>query len=480
MRCHRARQRIEQLSGIISDIPENRDLNDHLNTCLSCVQYAKTEQILSNDLETLKTYNNSDSASFDTIIDQVESRLPQAAPQKSQELNIMKKIVNNISQKPRYGISMAIVIGIFLAVTLIPFKWEKTIGYRVAMAGVDKNLALDEYKMQILLDKLGIDGTEYIVDGCEKTCELTFSNLKSKNEVNILVSAFDEMGNCEIKEVKPINIDESGNIFKVINIGHHDESDFDALNNEEVSTFVVKTLTELNENCDGELYTIWVGDCDSDSQVTGGVYYSDGQTSGHIDEFGENVTISDICLQTVGVGAAASLTTYTFDEKNGLILLNKDGEKYEFDANNPEDIEKLKEFGFNFEDLSSLKCSTIDIVMRDADGKDDDHESANTAKSESDDLIPNEYSLHQNYPNPFNPSTTIKYYLRKVNTVTIEIFNNNGQKVKTLVNETQSAGEYSIIWHGTNDNGQKVASGIYMYRMTAGEFTESKKMSLLK
>jgi hypothetical protein len=94
--------------------------------------------------------------------------------------------------------------------------------------------------------------------------------------------------------------------------------------------------------------------------------------------------------------------------------------------------------------------------------------------------VPTVFALHQNYPNPFNPTTTIKYDLPKNVTVKIEIFNILGQKVRTLVNATQEAGYKSVEWNGLNDNGMRVASGQYIYRIEAGEFIKSKKMITLK
>lgn len=94
--------------------------------------------------------------------------------------------------------------------------------------------------------------------------------------------------------------------------------------------------------------------------------------------------------------------------------------------------------------------------------------------------IPKEFALYQNYPNPFNPTTQIKYDLPKDTHVKITIYNLMGQVVKTLVDEDQPAGSHTIRWDATNDFGQRVASGIYLYVLKAGDFVQSKRMTLLK
>lgn len=94
--------------------------------------------------------------------------------------------------------------------------------------------------------------------------------------------------------------------------------------------------------------------------------------------------------------------------------------------------------------------------------------------------VPNHFELSQNYPNPFNPSTTIKYSIPIESKVNITIFNTLGQKVKTLLNEVQTSGFKTVIWNGENSNGNKVSSGIYFYKITTEQFTDTKKMILLK
>lgn len=89
--------------------------------------------------------------------------------------------------------------------------------------------------------------------------------------------------------------------------------------------------------------------------------------------------------------------------------------------------------------------------------------------------IPNEFFLAQNYPNPFNPTTTIRYGLPKTAGVTLDIFNVLGQKVLTIVDAEQEAGYYTVQFHGG-----RIASGVYIYQITAGEFRASRKLLLMK
>jgi hypothetical protein len=95
-------------------------------------------------------------------------------------------------------------------------------------------------------------------------------------------------------------------------------------------------------------------------------------------------------------------------------------------------------------------------------------------------LIPEVFALHQNYPNPFNPVTTLRYDLPENGHVNITIYDMLGRQVKTLINQTQDAGFKSVLWNATNDFGKPVSAGVYLYKIQAGEFVQTKKMVLLK
>ena len=97
-----------------------------------------------------------------------------------------------------------------------------------------------------------------------------------------------------------------------------------------------------------------------------------------------------------------------------------------------------------------------------------------------DSFLPQNFTLEQNYPNPFNPSTTILYNLSNDELVSLEIFNLNGKKVRTLVNKYQNSGPKKVIWNGDNNHGQQVPAGMYLYSIIAGDVKQTKKMLLVK
>ncbi|MGH7602042.1 MAG: FlgD immunoglobulin-like domain containing protein, partial [bacterium] len=95
------------------------------------------------------------------------------------------------------------------------------------------------------------------------------------------------------------------------------------------------------------------------------------------------------------------------------------------------------------------------------------------------------FALEQNYPNPFNPSTTIKYDLAQPVEVKLVIYDMLGRRVRTLVDQPQQAGRYAITWDGRNEQGQNVASGTFIYQLSAGDrsgqaFVQTRRMALVR
>jgi hypothetical protein len=107
-------------------------------------------------------------------------------------------------------------------------------------------------------------------------------------------------------------------------------------------------------------------------------------------------------------------------------------------------------------------------------------ESITSIRFENTPDIPEEYALAQNYPNPFNPTTQIQFSIPEQANVTLTIYDITGREVTKLVNEALGTGMYTATWDGRNANGQLVSSGVYLYRIQAGSFVQTKRMVFIK
>jgi len=105
---------------------------------------------------------------------------------------------------------------------------------------------------------------------------------------------------------------------------------------------------------------------------------------------------------------------------------------------------------------------------------------ANTMRVEKAQALPRVAALHQNFPNPFNPSTEIRFDIPTAREVQLRVFNQLGQTVRTLVDNRMKAGTYRIKWDGKTEAGNSISSGVYFYSLEAGDFSQIRKMTLVK
>jgi len=103
-----------------------------------------------------------------------------------------------------------------------------------------------------------------------------------------------------------------------------------------------------------------------------------------------------------------------------------------------------------------------------------------TSVQEASAAVPAKFDLEQNYPNPFNPETSLKYHLPVRTNVSLRIYNALGQEIRTLVNQVQDAGVYSEKWDGKDNNGRQLSTGLYLFRLEAGDFVMTRKMAMVK
>jgi M6 family metalloprotease-like protein len=169
----------------------------------------------------------------------------------------------------------------------------------------------------------------------------------------------------------------------------------------------------------------------------------------------------------------------------GATFLLRDVSMTEYAASNVEWIGKAKLVGDL--DLNGVPAGYYDVVVRNPDGQEavieDGFEVTSTASGLENPGFAASNKLHQNHPNPFNPTTTIRYSIKEQGHVTLKVYNAAGQLVRTLVDDMQAprAGGFAVVWNGRNDAGISVASGVYMYRLTAGnQFQDVRKLVLLK
>ncbi|MBN1480852.1 C10 family peptidase [candidate division KSB1 bacterium] len=140
-------------------------------------------------------------------------------------------------------------------------------------------------------------------------------------------------------------------------------------------------------------------------------------------------------------------------------------------------------FTYRFIDNTELKTKRwykLETVNLDGSCDISDPVAVSNSSDVGQEFRPKQFALFQNYPNPFNPETTIRYDLPAALDVTLVIYDLSGHVVRTLVHGERPAGAHSLLWDGRNDAGLAASSGLYLYRIQAGEFRQVRKMTFLK
>ena len=190
---------------------------------------------------------------------------------------------------------------------------------------------------------------------------------------------------------------------------------------------------------------------------------------------------SELSLSENGIiSKVPGINIYSSVKDDGIarvLMFSMSGDKI-LDMNNAK-IADLMEINFEpvekFHGTSTVEL--VDVILAGEAGKE---VSSFSSTFDVSFVMPKKTSLSENYPNPFNPSTKIKYELSQAGMVSIIVYDLKGAEVTTLVNEHQESDYYNILWNGLNSNGQAIASGRYIIKMTAPGFSETITTTLLK
>lgn len=198
------------------------------------------------------------------------------------------------------------------------------------------------------------------------------------------------------------------------------------------------------------------------------------QSSSNDDMIGIQMLISNIQtdIQDLKIETTLGNAFYHYKEKSLRILLyDRSGQVVLSTGDNH--IARIPLSGFN----QNIKIDELIIINSDLEKI----PNINIKTVYDSDLnLPADYHLYQNYPNPFNPSTYVEFSIPKSEFVVIKIYDMLGQEIRTLFSGQVESGTYRTQWDGLNDAGLQMSSGNYIYRMQAGDFVQTKKMTLLK
>jgi flagellar hook capping protein FlgD len=463
MRCHEARRRISEIGRTDTPDADNLELLKHLQTCPGCALRAQASQKLQQALTQAREHDTEGGLSWSQTIARVNSRAALAKAHKPVERPVMAYMKNQFFKRPSLSFGICAAVVVLLAVTLIPFKYDRGMGFEVAVAGVDKNLALNSEGISQMMAQLGLENAVVDVTGCEVTCNLKITELKSSEDAQLVAAAFEEVGKNKVHvSIHLAHEEASGNVIEFVR-QHHSNEELKAI--QEQSEDVHRILVERLGDDFGEKLVFF-----SESGDTFNISMHD---DGH-------VSLEELEWVQQGASGEATATVIMEEFTDGNFTIYETGDlTNEHGELDQEAIQRLRDKGYTVDVTTSADGTTKTFnIYKTEEGADDEVDDA--AKSADNLELPEGFALSQNYPNPFNPTTKINYSLPSSEHVTLDIYNIQGQKVRTLVNQVEGPGDHTVEWDATTDAGSQVATGIYLYRLTAGDQTVTKKMSFLK
>ena len=511
MHCHEAKRRLTEVGSTAKAHRDDAALQAHLAKCDACARAAEATHALRQAFDTINQAGSGDMPSFDQVKRQIEDRVLPARTAVRGKRSIMAKIWNPLSGRTRWSIGLVTATAVLAFLTLMPFSYQRTVGYSVALAGVDKDLAMDEGRILVLLNRLGVNGASIELGECETTCELTIADVDSRDHCRIIIAAMKQMGEIRVIHEGKAQFElANGALIEVaannLHFGKHE-----SMPDHEVREVVLELL---GDDISGRM-SIFVTKVDAahfdGAQISmdgGNISFGVGTIKGSLPD-GSNFAF--MCCDADDAGCDVVLDKMNlvkgFDGSSSSCIFISKGEGSPMGHLS----ELLAEAGINLASISDglddatmarLEALGIKIQTIDGDhnfmrmeykspgqrsilkwvGKGELHEvpESEVDKSAKAAVVPEGYALNQNYPNPFNPQTTISFTLAQSEAVRIDIINVLGRIVRTLKNETMSAGTHEVLWNARSDAGVRVPSGMYLYRIEAGSFVDTRTMTLLK
>ena len=198
MDCHEAQRRLTGSPRDGSDPNADRELQEHLAQCPKCAEYARAAG-------TLRQVLTSAAANDDLDVTAIEAQRTLVEARARQQRTARHGVIAVLKARPVMGLSIVAVAAVFLVMAVVPFSYYQTVGYEVAVDGVESELVETNDHICDMLFDLGLHDADVELLGCEHTCALTIYHLKSESEAQLVAAVFNRINPTQITaDVKPV------------------------------------------------------------------------------------------------------------------------------------------------------------------------------------------------------------------------------------------------------------------------------------
>ncbi len=227
MNCRQAKTRLDKYDWRADDIGRDSELTSHLESCQTCLSLVAAEMALQKDLSELRQWSPEKELTLDTARERIEGETT-ARSGASRQTYSPHTARSFVFAHAGRKIALVGLVAVVAFLTFVPLNFTEQVGYRIAIDGVGKDIAVGNQKITSLLDALGMEShqTSSLLDSlganqitfsigeCTETCRLTISDLKTERDVRLMIKAIIDLGCCKINGVEPIFKNESTSILE--------------------------------------------------------------------------------------------------------------------------------------------------------------------------------------------------------------------------------------------------------------------------
>jgi hypothetical protein len=438
MDCREAKKSLTKLADGFLTPDEESALHQHLKECPSCARLVWAEHLLKEDIQQLRGMDLTCPMTITRIREEIatrEKKLRDANP----GVRIMRQVSDVIHTRPRLSLAATALCILLLASVFAPVRTERTVGYEVAFAAPVRDLMLNQESAQKMLAALDIEDAGIEFDPTDSEVEYKITPLRDSVQVRKLMMVLDSLGG-QLRSTAALIKSRNRTIWQLLlrDTGPETESASGAA----AGGMEDRNATiNLGRILKGD-FLLWMPVGDQTGDSLRGLL---------LDRQGERTNI-----QILGEKGGMPLDDcgwHQYLNNSVMHTQTPDGKEETFNLYDIQDVRKLERMGYNF---ATMKFETPGRVPIPGMGP----------------------RLNGIRPNPFRDTTVIEFMIPQAYEVKVQILDEQGREVRTLLNCMPLAGIRQVSWNGRDDDGHPVKPGSYWCRFTAGDYSETKEIRL--
>ncbi len=439
MGCREAKKKLIKLADGLLAADEENALREHLKECPNCARLALAEQLLTDDIEQIRGVDLPHPITINQIREEIATR-ERNLKNTNLGVRIMRQVSDTVHTRPRLSLAAAALFILLIASILLPVTTEHSVGYEVAFAAPVSGLMLNQENAKKMLAALDIDNARIEVNEADSEVEYRIAPLKDSTQVRRLMAVLDSLGGWRVRSTVAQTKSRDRTIWQLLlndtRLGTESSPGAVSLG-EEGST----TTVNLHRIFKGD-FLLWMPVGDQSGDSLRGLL---------LDRQGDRTNIQIVGEK--GGMAPDDCGWHQYLNNSVMHTQTPDGEQATFYLYRIEDVRKLEKMGYNF---VTMKFDTPRQIPIPGMGP----------------------KLNEIHPNPFKDVAIIEFMIPQAYEVKVQILDEQGREVRTLLDCMPLAGIREVSWDGRDAYRNPVKPGTYLCRFTAGDYSETQEIKL--